>query len=70
VAEDQASVRSVSTSVTVPAGRFEDCVDIETSSPLVPGVRLLQTYAAGAGLVRVASVEGPSVSMELVTAPS
>jgi hypothetical protein len=68
-AEDTAQVRSVSTQVTVPAGRYEDCVDIETASPLVPGVRLLQTYAEGVGLVRIASVEGATVSLELLSGP-
>jgi hypothetical protein len=64
-AEDQAQVRSVLATVTVPAGHYEDCVDVETSSPLVPGVRLLQTYADGVGLVRAVSLEGPAVSLEL-----
>jgi hypothetical protein len=69
VVEDRAEVRSVSASVTVPAGHYDGCVDVETSSALVPGVRLLQTYADGAGLVRVVSLEGPEVSLELVSGP-
>lgn len=69
VVEDRALVRSVSAEVTVPAGEYADCVEIETSSPLVPGVRLLSTYADGVGLVRTVSLEGPEVSLELVTEP-
>ena len=69
VAEDQAQVRSVSASATVPAGDYEGCVEIETFSPLVPGVRLRSTYAEGVGLVRVESVEGPDVLLQLVDAP-
>jgi hypothetical protein len=68
VVEDLAQVRSLSASVSVPAGRYEGCVDIETASALVPGVRLLQTYAEGVGLVRLASLEGPAVSLELLSA--
>lgn len=67
--EDQAQVRSVNATVTVPAGGYEDCVEVETSSPLVPGVRLLSTYAEGVGLVRTVSLEGPEVSLELVAEP-
>jgi hypothetical protein len=67
--EDHAQVRSVSAAVTVPAGRYEGCVDIETASPLAPGVRLLSTYADEVGLVRTVSVEGPEISLELVTGP-
>lgn len=69
VAEDQALVRSVDTAVTVPAGSFEGCVEIETSSSLEPGVRGLRTYAEGVGLVRAVSVEGSDLVMELVEGP-
>ena len=69
VVEDRAQVRSVTSSITVPAGSYEDCVEIETSSPLEPGVRRLSTYAEGVGLVRTVSVEGPRMSLELLTAP-
>jgi hypothetical protein len=69
VAEDQAQVRSVDATQTVPAGTYEDCVEIETSSSLAPGVRLLRTFADGIGLVQVTSVEGPQVSLELLAEP-
>ena len=59
VAEDRAQVRSVSA----------ESVEIETSSPLAPGVRMLSTYAEGVGLVRAVSLEGPEVSLELVDEP-
>ena len=69
VVEDRAQVRSVSAEVEVPAGAYDGCVEIETSSPLAPGVRLLSTYAEGIGLVRTVSLEGPAVSLELVEGP-
>lgn len=69
VVEDRALVRSVTSAVTVPAGSYEECVDVETSSPLEPGVRRISTYAEGVGLVRLESVEGPRVLLELVEAP-
>ena len=69
VVEDRARVSSVSAEVEVPAGAFDGCVEVETSSPLVPGVRMLSAYADGVGLVRAVSLEGPEVSLELVDGP-
>jgi len=67
--EDLAVVRSVEASVTVPAGSYRDCVQIETHSPLDPGVRELWTYADGVGLVQADSLEGSDLLFELVEEP-
>lgn len=69
VVEDRARVSSVAAETAVPAGSYEGCVEVETESPLTPGVVLRHTYAEGVGLVRTASLEGPVVTLELVSGP-
>jgi hypothetical protein len=69
VVMDRARVVAVDGEVSVAAGDFTDVVEIETQSPLVPGVRLRQSHAEGVGLVQVVSLEGPLLLQELVSGP-
>jgi len=50
-AMDAARIVSTSKSVTVPAGRFARCVEIEETTSLEPGVVEHKTYAPHVGLV-------------------
>lgn len=51
VAMDRAEIVSTTEIVTVPAGRFTDCLKTEETTPLEPGVKEYKLYAAGVGLV-------------------
>jgi hypothetical protein len=64
VAEDQAEVIDIGESIRTPAGRFTDCVVMEDTSPLDPGVIDTKWYCPGIGLVRD---EGPDGFIELVS---
>jgi hypothetical protein len=50
-AEDQAEVVSVTSTVRVPAGTFEDCLETSDTTPLEPGVEERKYYAKGVGPV-------------------
>jgi hypothetical protein len=69
VVEDQASVASVDDDVTTPAGKYDDLVVLDTSSPLTPGVAMRSFYARGVGLVEAVATEGPISLLELETGP-
>ena len=48
-AEDQAEVKSLNASVTVPYGSFKNCLRTKESSPLAPGDLEAKFYAPGVG---------------------
>jgi hypothetical protein len=50
-AEDVAKVVSVDQDVSVPAGKFDDCLKTKDTSPLDPGVVEFKFYAPGVGQV-------------------
>lgn len=50
-AEDMAEVVSLGESVTVPFGRFYNCLQTREFTPLEPGVNEYKYYAPGVGLV-------------------
>jgi hypothetical protein len=51
-AMDRAEVVSTTETVVTPAGTFRNCVKIEETTPLEPGVKEYKYYAPGAGLVQ------------------
>jgi len=52
VAMDRAEHKRTGFSVQVPAGKFENCVEVEETSPLEPGDKSTKVYCRGVGLVR------------------
>lgn len=52
VAMDRAEIVSVNEAVSTPAGEFKDCLKIEETTPLEPGLREYKYYASGIGLVQ------------------
>ena len=52
VAMDHAKVVSVSETVTVPAGTFENCLKTEETTPLESGDVSVKIYAPGIGLIK------------------
>ncbi len=52
VAMDRAEVVSLRETVKTPAGEFMNCLKVEETTPLEPGVREYKYYAAGVGLVQ------------------
>jgi len=65
-AEDMAEVLSLTESVTVPHGSFDDCLVTKDWTPLEKGVAENKYYAQGVGLVKELAVEGGTGYMELV----
>lgn len=63
------SVVTTDQAVTTPAGRYQDLVGLDSSSPLTPGVGTRSFYARGVGLVEEASTEGPVSLTRLVSPP-
>ena len=51
VALDRAEHKRAGFSVRVPAGRFDDCVEVEETTPLEAG-KSIKVYCRGVGLVR------------------
>lgn len=51
VAMDRAEIVSTTETVTVPAGKFTECVKTEETTPLEPGEKEYKVYAPGVGLV-------------------
>ena len=49
---DRAEVLGMTEIVKTPAGEFRNCVKIEETTPLEPGVREAKFYARGIGLVQ------------------
>ena len=52
VALDRAEHIRTGFSVQVPAGRFNNCIEVEETSPLEPGDKSTKVYCRGVGLVR------------------
>jgi len=57
VAMDRAEIVSLSETVKTPAGEFRNCLKVEETTPLEPGVREYKYYAAGVGLVQDGSLK-------------
>ncbi len=57
VAMDRAEIVSLSETVKTPAGEFKDCLKVEETTPLEPGVKEYKFYAAGVGLVQDGSLK-------------
>ncbi len=56
-AMDRAEIVSLSETVKTPAGEFRNCLKVEETTPLEPGVREYKYYAAGVGLVQDGSLK-------------
>ena len=52
VALDRGRIVALHAAVTTPAGRFRNCLKLEETTPLEPGVREYKYYAPGVGLVQ------------------
>jgi hypothetical protein len=65
-AEDQAEVLSLSETVTVPVGSYDDVLMTEEINPLEPDVVERKYYAKGVGPILAVQVEGGSDREELV----
>ncbi|MFC1713485.1 hypothetical protein ACFL6S_07455 [Candidatus Poribacteria bacterium] len=65
-AEDMAKVLSLSESVTVPYGSFDNCLQTMEWTPLEPDVVEQKFYARGVGFILEVQVEGGSDRAELV----
>ena len=57
VALDRAEHIRAGFSVQVPAGRFNNCIEVEETSPLEPGGKSTKIYCRGVGLVRDEELE-------------
>jgi hypothetical protein len=57
VAMDRAEIVSLSENVKTPAGEFRNCLKVEETTPLEPGVKEYKYYAAGVGLVQDGSLK-------------
>ena len=57
VAMDRAAIVGLRAVVKTPAGEFKDCVRVEETTPLEPGVREYKYYARGVGLVQDGSLK-------------
>jgi len=69
VVEDRTEITAVDAELTVPAGSFDDVLQLQTSSPLEPGRGSLDSYARGVGLVRTVATDGPAYLAVLVSGP-
>jgi hypothetical protein len=65
-AEDMARVVESGVTVSVPGGRFSNCLATEEWSPLEPKARERKLYAPGVGLVEERSISGGHEHMVLV----
>jgi hypothetical protein len=65
-AEDVAQVLSLSTSIDVPYGSFDNCLQNAEWNLLEPGVVEHKYYAPGLGLVRAVGVKGESGNEDLI----
>jgi hypothetical protein len=57
VAMDRARVVAVGATVVTPAGRFEDCIKMEETTPVEPDDKEYKLYAPGVGLIKDAGLE-------------
>ncbi len=65
-AEDVGQVLSLSKTVSVPYGTFDNCLQTAEWNPLEPGIVEHKFYASGVGLLKAIAVEGESGFEELV----
>lgn len=56
-AMDRAEIVSLSATVNTPAGEFKNCLKVEETTPLEPGIKEYKYYAAGVGLVQDGAVK-------------
>ncbi len=66
VAEDMGEVLSLTESVTVPYGSYEDVLQTRDWTPLEPGVVEHKYYARGVGFVLEVMAEGGEARIELI----
>ena len=66
-AEDQASIVSVSDTVSIGYGSFQRVVVTEDTSRLDPDLVERKYYAAGIGLIQEKNIKGPQETLELVS---
>ncbi len=52
IAEDRAEILSLNEALDTPAGKFENVLKVEETTPLEPGVREYKFYAPGIGLIQ------------------
>ena len=64
IALDRSEHKRVGFTVHVPAGRFDDCLYVEETSPLEPGSISPKTYCRDVGLVRDADLELTAIYYE------
>jgi hypothetical protein len=57
VAMDRAEIVSLSETIKTQAGEFKNCLKVEETTPLEPGVKEYKYYAAGVGLVQDGSLK-------------
>jgi hypothetical protein len=62
VAEDSSRVLATGVSVTVPAGKFDDCIETEDVDP-ISGAKQNKFYCRGVGLVREVFPDGGSIDL-------
>lgn len=65
-AEDMAEVLSLTASVTVEYGSFDNCLQTKEWTPLEPGVEENKYYASGVGILKEEAVVGGDEVLELV----
>lgn len=66
VVADQARVKSLNETVTVPYGTFENCLKTQDWTPLEPGNRAFKYYASGVGVILEVEPHGGQLRVELV----
>ena len=70
VVADQARVKSLSQTVTVPYGTFAGCIKTQEWTPLEPGNRAFKLYASGFGpVLEVPNHGGGPVELTAVSGP-
>jgi hypothetical protein len=52
IAEDRAEILSLSETLDTPAGKFENVLKVEETTPLEPGVKEYKLHAPGVGLIQ------------------
>jgi hypothetical protein len=52
IAEDRNEIKSLTDVVDTPAGKFENVLKVEETTPLEPGVKEYKFWAAGTGLIQ------------------
>lgn len=62
-AQDRSEHTAMGFEVEVPAGEFQDCVEITETTPLEPGHESLKTYCPNVGIVRDGDLELVKVRM-------